>query len=711
MSMKKSAKWLGLTALSLSLVACDQAVEEEVVDNVTEQKGPILDDPYIWLEAVEGEEALAFVEGLNEDSLVILENEPGFSDYQQRAEEILSAKDRIAYPDFIGEHVYNFWRDEKHVRGVWRRTTLASYESDNPEWDVVIDMDALAEAENKNWVWKGATCRESDYKRCLISLSNGGKDAVELREFDLEDKSFVEGGFQVAEAKSWFDWYSDDALLIGTDYGDGSQTESGYPRIQKLWARGTDLSAARQLQEIPVTDIALGARSSIGSERQDRTLFKMTTFWTGEIYHIKEDTTLVTSPLPDDAKYQAMWRGYGLAVMRRDWAYEGQTYPKGALVAYAIDPLLEDGTAKVELVYAPEDGVSIQQVRAAKSKIYITVLDNVIGKLISVSKGDADWVYEAIEMPENGQLSITSTASDSDLAFVNFEGFLTPDSLYLVGDGAPRLMKALPARFSPENMDVSQQFAVSKDGTKIPYFLVMKKDLPRDGTTPVWMWSYGGFEIPLTPSYVAPAQQFWLEEGGAYVVANIRGGGEFGPEWHQAALLKNRQKAYDDLIAVAEHLIETKVTSPRHLGVSGRSNGGLLTGAQFTQRPDLYNAVIIGVPLLDMLRYDKLLAGASWVGEYGDPDDPDMRDYILTYSPYQNLDAAADYPEPFIYTSTKDDRVHPGHARKFAARLKEMGHEFLYYENTEGGHAGVANLKQAAYRMSLELAYMNRRLR
>lgn len=714
--MKEQLKWVGLTALSLGLMACEkQPVENDTIEgeqaSMATYEKPILDDPYLWLEEIEGEDALAWVEERNSEGAAVLEQEPGFKDYQDRAEAILASKDRIAYPAFIGDHLYNFWQDDTHVRGIWRRTTLASYESDNPEWEVVLDLDALAADEGKNWVWKGANCRESDYQRCLVSLSDGGKDAVELREFDLADKAFVEGGFFVAEAKNWFDWYGDDALLLGTDYGEGSQTESGYPRIQKLWARGTDLSTAKTLLTIPAEHIAAGARASAGADRQDRTVFEMTTFWTGVTHHVKEDGTLVQAPLPMDADYQGLWNGYGLALMRSDYEHEGVTYPRGSLVAYAIDPLLQRGEEVLTQVLKAENGLSIQQVRGAKNTVYVTVLDNVVGKLLTLTPGENSWSAQAVAMPENGQLSITSTSSKSDLAFVNFEGFLTPDSLYLVGDGEPRKVKALPNRFDAENLEVTQHFATSSDGAQIPYFLVMKKDVVRDGSTPVWMWSYGGFEIPLTPNYVQPAQQFWLEEGGAYVVANIRGGGEFGPEWHQAALLKNRQKAYDDLFAVAEHLIETKVTTAEHLGVSGRSNGGLLTGVQLTQRPDLYNAVIIGVPLLDMLRYDKLLAGASWVGEYGDPDDADMRDYILTYSPYQNMDANADYPEAFIYTSTKDDRVHPGHARKFAARLKEMGHDFLYYENTEGGHAGVANLKQAAYRMTLELAYMNRRLR
>lgn len=690
-------------------MGCEQAAQTDSASAPT--AGPILDDPYIWLEEVEGEQALAWVEERNKESLSQLEAAPGFEDYRARAETILASKDRIAYPAFIGDHVYNFWQDESHVRGIWRRATLASYESDAPEWETVLDIDALAKVEDENWVWKGSNCRASDYQRCLISLSRGGKDAVEIREFDLTAKTFVDGGFKVAEAKTWFDWYDNDTLLVGTDYGPGSQTESGYPRIQKLWKRGTDLSAAQVVAEIPETSMGLGADSKLGGGRQDRALIHGKTFWTAEISHIKADGSLISWPLSQDAKYETMANGRVIALLRKDWTHDGVTYARGSLVAYDIDALTTSGEARVELVYKPRDGVSVQNISAAKSKLYVTVLDNVTGKLLALTRGADGWQAETVALPENGTLAIVSTDAKSDRAFINYEGFLTPDTLYLVGDGDARKVKALPERFNTEGLNVTQNFATSKDGTKIPYFLVMKGDAPRDGTTPVWLWSYGGFEIPLTPNYVAPGQQFWLEEGGAYVVANIRGGGEFGPEWHQAALLKNRQKAYDDLFAVAEDLIERKITSPQHLGVSGRSNGGLLTGVQLTQRPDLYNAVIIGVPLLDMLRYDRLLAGASWVGEYGDPDDADMRDYILTYSPYQNLKPGADYPTPFIYTSTKDDRVHPGHARKFAARMKEQGHDFLYYENTEGGHAGVANLKQNAYRATLELVYMQSRLR
>ncbi|MFZ5610243.1 MAG: prolyl oligopeptidase family serine peptidase [Pseudomonadota bacterium] len=695
--------------LGMLVSACGDKTESGNEPAMTNEAN--LDDPYLWLEEIEGEKALAWVKARNGESLDVLEGEPGFAEYRARAEAILSAKDRIPYVSFIGGQLYNLWRDEDHVRGLWRRTTLVSYESADPVWETVLDLDALAKAEGENWIWGDAQCRGTDHRRCLITLSRGGTDAAVVREFDLRSKAFVADGFMVEEAKTWFAWYDDDTLIIGSDFGPGSQTEAGYPRFLKLWRRGETLAEAPPIFEVPVTAMGATAHSELGHDRADRLLFGLKTFWSSQRVHLKADGAQVAWPLPEDADFKTLLGGYVLALLRSDWSEDGVTYPRGSLVAYAIDPLLADGATVIEQVLIPGARASIQDVMAAQSTLYVSLLDNVTGKLLALRRGPDGWVAMPVDLPENGRLTISATDSQSERAFVNFEGFLTPDSLYLVGDGPVRRVKALAERFDASRLMVEQRQATSKDGTQVPYFLIRPKDMAMDGTTPLWMWSYGGFEIPLTPRYVSPGVQFWLEEGGAYVVANIRGGGEFGPQWHQAALLKNRQRAYDDFAAVASDLIANKITSPRRLGISGRSNGGLLMGVQLTQQPKLYNAVIIGVPLLDMLRYDKLLAGASWIGEYGDPGDAEMRKAILGYSPYQNLRAEADYPEVFIYTSTKDDRVHPGHARKFAARLMAQGHPVLYYENIEGGHAGVANLKQEAYRAALELVYMNRRLR
>jgi prolyl oligopeptidase len=663
------------------------------------------DDPYVWLEEVEGTKALDWVKARNKESQDLLEAAPNFRAHEQRAMAILNDTRRIAYPDIIGESVYNFWQDAQNIRGIWRTASLASYTSGKPVWQTVLDMDALSKAEGKNWVWKGANCLKPDNRRCLVSLSNGGKDAVEVREFDLGTRQFVGDGFVIPEAKQAVDWWDKDTLIVGTNWGDGALTSSGYARILKLWKRGTPLASAAHIAETAVSNVWLNPLVAHEKSRTDRAIYDGLTFWTGKLSHVREDGSKVASPLPDDADIQGMSDGRVFALLRTD--FDGK--PKGALVAYAIDPLLQKGSTVIELVYAPGPRASISGVSIAKASLYVSVLDNVTGKLFALRKAGAAWAASQIKLPANGVIAVTATADTSDLAFVRYAGFTTPDTLYAVGQGKPKKVAALPARFEATKFSVAQKFASSKDGTKVPYFVVRPKGVK--GPLPTWMYGYGGFEISVTPNYVSPAVQFWLEGGGQYVVANIRGGGEFGPEWHQSALKANRQRAYDDFHSVAEALVASKATSSKQLAIDGRSNGGLLVGVAYTQRPELYGAVLMGVPLADMKRYHLLLAGASWMGEYGNPDVAEEWGYISKYSPYQNIAKTAAYPKVFFYTSTKDDRVHPAHARKMAARMAEYGHAFYYYENIDGGHAGVANLKENAYRAALMLAYLERELK
>jgi prolyl oligopeptidase len=676
-----------VAALTLSHTALAQAV-----------------DPYLWLEDVESAKSLDWVKARNKESLDLLEAAPNFRVHEQRAIAILNDKRRIAYPDIIGQTVYNFWQDERNVRGIWRSASLASYTSGKPVWSTVLDMDALSKAESKNWVWKGANCLKPENTRCLVSLSNGGKDAVEVREFDLGTRQFVSGGFVIPEAKQAVDWWDKDALIVGTNWGDGALTTSGYARILKIWKRGTPLSSAAQIAETAPTNVWLNPLMAHEKGRTDRAVYEGLTFWSGKLSHVRDDGSKVASPLPDDADIQGMNDGHVFALLRTD--FDGK--PKGALVAYEIDPLLAKGSTKIELVYAPGPRASISGVSVAHPSLYVSVLDNVTGKLFALRKASS-WVATQIKLPAKGEIDVVATADDSDLAFARYTGFITPDTLYAVGTGRPKVVAALPARFDASKFNVVQKFATSRDGTQVPYFIVRPK--AARGPLPTWMYGYGGFEISVKPNYVSPAVQFWLEEGGQYVVANIRGGGEFGPDWHQSALKQNRQRAYDDFHSVAEALITTKATTAKQLGIDGRSNGGLLVGVAYTQRPELYGAVLMGVPLADMKRYHLLLAGASWMGEYGNPDVPAEWDYISRYSPYQNIKKAAAYPKVFFYTSTKDDRVHPAHARKMAARMAEYGHPFYYYENIDGGHAGVANLKENAYRAALMLAYLGRELK
>lgn len=666
------------------------------------------EDPYLWLEEVGAPRALEWVKEKNKATLSVLEAAPNFERYRNQAFAILNDKRRIAYGNIHGNEVTNFWQDEKSMRGGWRKADIRSYLSGIPAWKTLLDIDALAEAEGKNWVWKGADCRAPDYRYCLVSLSNGGKDAVEIREFDTQKMQFVAGGFVVPEAKNRVTWWDKDTLAVGTDFGPGTMTDSGYPRQLKLWKRGTPLSAARLIYEVSTTDVWTDAVVSIDTKRTDRMVLKGMTFWTGQMFHVLKDGTQVKWPLPDDADFKDLSGGRVYALMRSDW----NGFPKGSLVSYAIDAHIKQRKNPVELVFAPGAGMSIEAVSVAKSKVYVTLLDNVKGKLAAFTRTRTSWQVEDIALPANGTLAVTSVAKDSDLAFVNFNSFTTPSSLYAVGyakAAQPAVFASLPARFDSSKYDVTQRFATSKDGTKIPYFLIRPKNAT--GPLPTLQYGYGGFELSQTANYVGPLGQFWIEEGGAYIMANIRGGGEYGPAWHQSALKQNRQRAYDDFHAVAEDAIAAGFTTAKQLGIQGGSNGGLLVSVAYTQRPELYGAVICQVPLADMRRYHKLLAGASWMGEYGDPDVPEQWAYISQYSPYQNIRKGVTYPKVFFATSTKDDRVHPAHARKMAARMAEYDHPIYFYENIDGGHAGVANLKESAYRVALFMAYLNRELK
>ena len=679
------------------------------------KRKPILDDPYLWLEEVEGERALEWVHARNKECFDELEADERYGKFLSQAEKILNAKDRIPYGSIRGKYVYNFWQDAEHVRGIMRRTTPESYRLAKPEWETVLDIDALAKAEDENWVYKAAAWLAPDYERCLIKLSRGGTDASVHREFDMVAKRFVEGGFALPEAKSGVTWLDRDTLLVGTDWGEGSLTESGYPRVAKRWKRGTPLAEATTIFEGRHEDIGIWPRVMDSGEETIALVDQSLTFFTGAFHVIGPDGKLTSLPLQESADLAGFYAGRLLFTLREAWEVDGQTHAQGALLA--INAAVFQATGKlpsIETIYTPDERTSIEGVTVSRSGLYVTLLQNVKGRILrfSVNPQSGQWSSKLVPLPENGTVSISAAGPHSDTIFINYEDHVTPDRLSEFDAEANKFstLKSLAARFDADELDVHQHMAKSADGTEVPYFVIHRKGLKPDGSTPTILYGYGGFEISLKPSYSATIGKLWLERGGAYAVANIRGGGEFGPRWHKAALKTERQRAYDDFIAVGEDLAKRGITSPKHLGISGGSNGGLLVGAIFTQRPDLLNAVVCRVPLLDMIRYTKLLAGASWAAEYGDPEDPKMREAILRYSPYQNVFPDKKYPKVFIETSTKDDRVHPGHARKMVARMREQGHEVLYYENTEGGHAAGANLKQHARRYALEYVYFSRQL-
>jgi len=671
---------------------------------------PPAGDPFLWLEKVDGSKPLSWVKQQDAATSTVLEAVPEFAPIHEKILAIYNSKDRIPYPAIRGRYVYNFWQDANHVQGIWRRTTVDDYATAQPHWETVLDVDALDRQEGKNWVWKGADCLEPEERLCMVALSPGGKDAAVYREFDTQEKAFIPHGFQLAEAKSNVSWKDANTLWVGTDFGEGSLTTSGYPRIAKEWKRGTPLAASRTVLEGSAKDVADGVYTEYEPEGRYYIGRKGHAFFSGETFLVLGGR-LVKLEIPDDARLRGFFKNQMLVSLRSAWTVGGQTYPQGALLAIDLDHFLQGGR-RFTVLFTPTDRTSLNQVTWTRNHMLITVLDNVHSRLYGLRFAAGKWSKKEIPFPGLGTARVVTTSTLDDTYFFTYTDFLTPSTLYLSANGAaPKMVKTSPAFFDATGMRVAQHQATSKDGTKIPYFVVTPKGFKADGKNPTVLYGYGGFEVSLLPHYSATVGSAWLERGGVYVLANIRGGGEFGPRWHRAALKANRHKAFEDFIAVAEDLIARKISSPRHLGIMGGSNGGLLVGAAFTKRPELFNAVACQVPLLDMRRYTKIGAGASWIAEYGDPDKPADWAYMKTWSPYQNLKKGVKYPRVFFYTSTADDRVGPAHARKMAAKMEAMGDPVYFYENTEGGHSAGANLKQAAHMWALSYVYLWKMLR
>lgn len=724
MNRKLMTSFAALAVLGLG--ACSQ--EPDVTTTNTDTSEPVAQtastdatDPYIWMEEVEGDEALNWVRGQNERSLDVLENDPVYEELKAAALEIVNSTERIPYGSIRGGEVYNFWQDETNVRGLWRKTSLESYGTESPEWETILDFDALAKEEDANWVFKGASVYAepgSTNYTSLVTLSDGGKDAAVRREFDLTTKTFVEGGFEMPEAKAGTAWVDRDTLLVGTDWGeDGSTlTESGYPSIVKRWKRGTPLEEAETIFTGDKTDVGIWPFTL---ELEDGTrlqnVAESDTFFTSKYWWFPEgETEPVQWPIPAKATPSDIYKGKFLFTLEQDWDAKGQgEFKSGDLLAFDLASFLETRELpEVELVFRPNDRQAVNGVSVAKGAALLSINDNVRGVILKLEPGENGWTTEPLDLPRNGQVGLAFADKDESTVFINYEGFLTPDSLLSYSTDSEEIatLKSLPEKFDTDGLTVQQFEATSKDGTKVPYFVVHREDIELDGSTPTLLYGYGGFQISLNPRYSAISGKLWLERGGAYVLANIRGGGEFGPEWHQAGLKTKRQVVYDDFIAVGEDIIAKGITSSDHLGIMGGSNGGLLMGVMMTQRPDLWDAIVIQVPLLDMLRYHLLLAGASWVDEYGSPDVPEEREWLEKMSPYNNFDDSVDYPTPFFVTSTKDDRVHPAHARKMAKLFEETGKPFFYYENIDGGHSAAANLQETAKRSALEYTYLTRQL-
>ena len=668
-------------------------------------------DPYLWLEGVTDEKALAWVRERNAVSVKELAETPGFKKLEGEILAILDSDKKIPFVNKIGDHYYNLWKDKDHARGLWRRTTLAEFRKDAPEWETVIDVDALNKAEGENWVWHGADCLRPEYRRCLVSLSRGGADAEVVREFDLPTKAFVKDGFFVPEAKSSVSWIDADALYVGTDFGPGSMTSSGYPRTARLWKRGTTLADAPTVFEGRADDVGAfaGHDRTKGFERDF--YYRFITFFTNELQVLRDGKPVRVDK--QDSANATVHREWLFLELREDWTVGGRTYKAGSLLAARFEAFMA-GERAFDVLFEPTERTSLAGYTPMRSRLILNVLDNVKSRLYVLTPGRKGWSRAPLPgVPELGAVTASAVdADESDDYFLTVTDFLTPTTLALgtAGKGPAKPLKSLPAFFDAKGLTTTQHEAVSKDGTRVPYFQVGPKDLALDGSHPTLLYGYGGFEVSQLPVYSGGRGKGWLERGGVLVVANIRGGGEFGPRWHQAALKADRNKAYEDFAAVAEDLVARKVTSVAHLGAQGGSNGGLLIGNMLTTYPHLFGALVCQVPLLDMQRYSKLLAGASWMGEYGDPDKPEDWAFLQKYSPYQNVRKDAHYPRTLFTTSTRDDRVHPGHARKMVARMQEQGHDVLYYENIEGGHGGAANNQQQAFMNALAYEFLWRQL-
>ncbi|HZG08985.1 MAG TPA: prolyl oligopeptidase family serine peptidase [Allosphingosinicella sp.] len=673
------------------------------------------DDPFLWLEEIEGDRALAWARAENEKSLGTLQADSRYKTFEARALEILQAKDRIPFVSITPTGLYNFWQDEKNVRGVWRRTTLASYRTATPQWETVLDIDALSAAEQANWVYQGSACLPPEETRCVIFLSNGGKDANVAREFDLTTRRFVDGGFNLPEGKQAVSWLDKDTVIVSRDWGEGTMTKSGYAFVAKTLKRGQQLAEAKEIFRGTADDV----QASVIVMRDGRGIVHGVMGQRGLNFFDREYTLLtdkgpVKLNLPKKAFPTGIVDGRLLLSTREDWApVPGRTFKAGSLLSYDLAAWKKDPNKAVpSLVFEPNARQTLGSVATTRNKLILTILDNVRGKAFAYDYAGGAWKATPVPLPDNATINLTAASDESDEAMFSATNYLTPSALYYYDAAAGKLeaLKTTPPRFDASGHVVEQFEATSRDGTRIPYFMVRPKTARMDGSTPTLLYGYGGFQSPMVPNYSGTMGKLWLEQGNAYVVANLRGGGEFGPAWHQAAQGANKQRTWDDFIAVAEDLVKRKLTSPRRLGVVGGSQGGLLVGTAITQRPELFNAAIIQVPLFDMIRYPLMGAGASWIGEYGDPAKPEERGWIEGYSPYQKLVAGKTYPTPFILTSTKDDRVHPGHGRKAAAKIAALGQPYYYYENIDGGHSAAANLAESARRMALEYTYASKRL-
>jgi prolyl oligopeptidase len=677
------------------------------------------DDKYQWLEDVSGERSMAWVNAENERSAKALDVGPVYTALAETALKVLESPTRLPSPQFRVGDIYNTWQDAQHVRGILRRTSLDSYLKDQPDWHTVIDYDALATQDNEKWVQKGLNCLYPGDSLCLVALSAGGEDADTLREFDLkkgESGKFADNGFVLSRSKQSATWVDKDTLLVARNWGPGTMTQSGYPFVVKLWKRGEPLDQAIEVYRGTASDVSAGAGSLHDSQGHHAVLLNRgVNFFQREVsLYTPEGPKKIA--IPGKSQIHGMLDGQIIVELNEDWKPQGlsTTFPQGAIVALDLQAVRKDPThLKPTVIFKPTAQEFAQEAAVTKNHLILTTLDHVQGRAYVYTRSPKNvWTSKKLDIPDNLSVSVETVNTSNDLFFLETTGFLTPSSL-LLGDAATTTLKpakTLHAQFDASNLIVEQLQATSTDATKVPYFIVHRKDIKYDGSNPTLMTAYGGFQVSETPRYSGIVGKLWLERGGTFVLANIRGGGEFGPAWHEAGLKTHRQIIYDDFASVANDMFARKITSPRRLGIVGGSNGGLLVGVEFTQHPEMWNAVVIQVPLLDMLGFEHIAAGASWVGEYGTVTIPEERKFLASISPYNQLKPDGTYPEPLIFTTTKDDRVGPVHARKFAAKMEEFHKPFYYDEIVEGGHAAGANLKEQAKTWAEQYTYLTRKL-
>jgi prolyl oligopeptidase len=696
---------LATATLSLALPAAAQLT-------ATEQP-----DKYTWLEDIHGDKQIAWVKAEDARTAAVIEKDPRFAQFQADALKVLNSPERLPDPMQNGRSVYNLWRDAAHVRGILRRTTLENYTKPDPGWQTVLDIDQLAKDENKSWVWHGVNCLTGSEEYCLVYLSEGGEDASTVREFNLKTGKFVEGGFVLPRDKNRIGWLDKDTLLVARNWGPGTMSDSGYPITVRAWKRGQPLERAKEVFRAGHGDNGGAAGFALRDGKGNRAVILVAgpDIENHRWYIFLADGARQLG-LPPRSEASGLVDGQLIFTVEEDWTPKGgqTTYRAGTVISLDLKAVKRDAEhLKPSIMFAPTPTEFVQDMATSPNRVILTTLANVKGRAyVCAHNSDGKWTRTQLPVPDNQAVEIEDVGSIDDHFFLSVQGFLTPPSLWL-GDGATgsfAKVKEQPPLFDASGLTVEQLEATSKDGTRVPYFVVHRNAMPYDGNNPTLLTAYGGFQISETPEYKATIGKLWLERGGVYVSANIRGGGEFGPAWHEAGLKTHRQRIYDDFYAVAQDLEARKITSQRRLGILGGSNGGLLMGVEFTQHPEMWNAVVIARPLLDMLAYEHLSAGASWVGEYGSVSVPEERAFLASISPYNQLKPGVKYPEPLINTSTNDDRVGPVQARKFAARLEEFHDPFFFDEVIEGGHSVGADNVQEAHTWAEFFTYLTMKL-